>query len=243
MLTQLIRWVEPHRAYIVRRRLLLWVARRILSSQREGSVTSIRLGEARGLRWRRSNRHIVTEFWLGTYEPLVQQTVADALSPGDTFFDVGANVGFISLVGARAVGATGLVVAIEPNADDIADLEAQVALNGFDHVIAVGKAVTADLAEPGSWVNGDVVASTTIDQLTLEFQPPTLIKIDVEGLELEVLRGAQATLREHRPTVVAEAHSPELATATTARLVAAGYRCETFRPPHGSGLHIVAHPT
>ena len=69
---------------------------------------------------------------------------------------------------------------------------------------------------------------TTIDQLTHEFQPPTLIKIDVEGLELEVLRGAQATLREHRPTLVIEAHFRELASAVTARLATLGYRCETF---------------
>ena len=242
MLTHLIRWLEPHRAWISRRRLLLWLARRILISQREGSVTSIRLGEARGLRWRRSRRHIVTEYWLGTFEPLVQRTVAEGLAPGDAFFDAGANVGFISLVGARAVGPTGLVVAIEPNADDVAELEAQAALNGFDHVVAVRKAVTADVAGAWSWVNGDVVIPTTIDHLTLEFRPPALIKIDVEGLELEALRGARETLREHRPTVVAEAHSPELAAATSARLVAAGYRCETFRPPHGSGFHIVAQP-
>ena len=242
MLTRLIRWLEPHRAWISRRRLLLWAARQILVRQREGSVTSIRLGEARGLRWRRSKRHIVTEFWLGTFEPLVQQTVVEGLSPGDTFFDVGANVGFISLVGARAVGPTGLVVAVEPNADDVADLEAQVALNGFDHVVAVRQAVSADVSGPWSWVNGEAVIPTTIDHLTGEFRPPALIKIDVEGLELEALRGARETLRNFRPTVVAEAHSPELAAATSARLAAAGYRCETFRPPHGSGFHIVALP-
>ena len=242
MLTHIVRWVAPHRAWIVRRRLLRWIARRILMIHRQGSVTSIHLGQARGLRWRRSKRYVVTEYWLGTFEPLVQQAIAEGLSPGDTFFDAGSHSGFHCLVGARAVGETGLVVAIEPDPANAADIEGQVALNGFDHVEVVRKVVAADLSEPWSWVDGNVVTPTTIDQLSHEFQPPTLIKIDVEGLELEVLRGAQTTIREHRPTLVIEAHFRELAAAVTARLTTLGYRCATFPVPYGPEFHIVAKP-
>ena len=246
MLTHVVRWVVPYRAWIVRRRFLRWIARRILMIHCEGSVTPIRLGEARGLRWRRSKRHAVLntqiEYWLGTYETLVQQTIAEGLSPGDTFFDIGAASGFHALIGARAVGGTGLVIAIEADPDTATDIEGQVALNGFDHVVVVRKVVTADPSEPWSWVDGSAVTPTTIDLLTHEFKPPTLIKIDVEGLELEVLRGAHTTLREHRPTLVIEAHFRELAAAVTARLAALGYRCETFPTLYGREVHVVAKP-
>ncbi len=246
MVTRVVRWVAPYRAWIVRRRLLRWIARRILMFHGEGSVTSIRLGEARGLRWRRSKRHSVLhapiEYWLGTYEPLVQKTIAEALSPGDTFFDVGAACGFHTLIGARAVGGTGRVIAIEADPANAADLEAQVELNRFDNVEVVRKVVAADLSELWSRTDGGPVTPTTIDQLTHDFQPPTLIKIDVEGLELEVLRGAQATIRKHRPTLVIEAHFRELATAVTARLATLGYRCETFSATYGHEVHVVAKP-
>ena len=155
---------------------------------------------------------------------------------------VGAACGFHTLIGARAVGGTGRVIAIEADPANAADLEAQVELNRFDNVEVVRKVVAAYLSEPWSRTDGGPVTPTTIDQLTHDFQPPTLIKIDVEGLELEVLRGAQATLREHRPTLVIEAHFRELATAVTARLATLGYRCETFSATYGHEVHVVAKP-
>ena len=202
----------------------------------------VRLGQARGLRWRRSKRNVVAEYWLGTFEPVVQRTIAEGLSSGDTFFDVGSHIGFHSLIGARAVGATGLVVALEPDPANAADIQGQAALNGFDHITVVRKYAVADLSERWSWIDGTAVTPTTIDHLTHEFRPPTLIKIDVEGLELEALRGAAATLREHRPTLVVEAHYSGLAGATVARLAVLGYRCETFPAPFGPEFHIVAKP-
>ncbi len=242
MLTRVLRWAAPHRTWIVRHRFLRWVVLRILTLHRDGSVTSIRLGEARGLRWRRSKRNVVAEYWLGTFEPLVQQTIVEGLSPGDTFFDVGSHSGFHSLIGARAVETTGSVVAIEPDPATAADIEGQAALNGFGHITVVRKAAVADLSESWSWIDGAAVTQTTIDNLTHEFGPPTLIKIDVEGLELEVLRGAAATLREHRPTLVVEAHYSGLAGVTMARLGALGYGCVAFPAPYGPEFHIVAKP-
>jgi len=242
VLNHIVRWAMPHRTWIVRHRILRWVIRRILMIHREGSVTEVCVGQARGLRWRRSKRSVVAEYWLGTFEPLVQETIAEGLSCGDTFFDIGSHSGFHTIVGARAVGAAGLVVAIEPDPDNAAEVECQAALNGFDHITVVRKAVSADLSEPSLLVNGDAVTPTTIDQLAHEFGPPALIKIDVEGLELEVLRGATTTLREHRPTVVVEAHSSELAGATNTRLAALGYHSRTFPAPYGPEFHIVAKP-
>ena len=240
MLTHVLRWAAPHRAWIVRHRLLRSVVLRILTFHRDGSVTAVHLGHASGLRWRRSKRNVVAEYWLGTFEPLVQRTIAESLSPGETFFDVGSHSGFHSLVGARAVGSAGLVVAVEPDPANAAEVEDQAALNGFNHITVVRKAVVADLSEASSPIDGAGATPTTIDDLTHEFRPPALIKIDVEGLELEVLRGAADTLREHRPTVVIEAHSDGLAGIAVARLAALGYHCATSPAPYGPEFHIVA---
>lgn len=242
MLTRIIRWAAPYRTWIVRHRILRWVVLRILTLHRDGSVTTVRLGHARGLRWRRSKRTVVAEYWLGTFEPLVQRTIAEGLSSGDTFFDIGSHSGFHSLVGARAVGPAGLVVAIEPDPANAAEVEGQAALNGFDHITVVRKVAVADRSDPGSCVHGAAVTPTTIDDLTREFGPPTLIKIDVEGLEVEVLRGAAATLREHCPALVIEAHSDGLAGIIVARLAALGYHCVTSPAPYGPEFHIVAKP-
>lgn len=242
MLTQILRWAAPHRTWIVRHRLLRSVVLRILTLHRDGSETVVHLGHARGLRWRRSKRNGVAEYWLGTFEPVVQQSIVEGLSPGETFFDVGSHSGFHSLLGARAVGPEGLVVAIEPDPANAAETEGQAALNGFGHITVVRKAAVAELSEPSSRVPDAAVTSTTIDHLSHEFRPPSLIKIDVEGLELEVLRGAAATLREHRPTLVIEAHSEALAGITTARLGALGFHCESSPAPYGPEYHIVAKP-
>lgn len=242
MLTRLIRWAAPHRTWIVRHRLLRWFVRRILTLHREGSVTVVRMGQAKDLRWRRSKREVVAEYWLGTFEPRVQRAIADGLSSGDTFFDIGAHSGFHSLIGARVVGATGLVVAVEPDPASAAEVEGQATLNGFDQITVVHKTAVADLSEPWASLDGAAVTPTTIDILAHEFRLPTLIKIDVEGLELEVLRGATTTLREHRPTLVVEAHYSGLADVAMARLGTLGYRCIKFPAPHGPESHIVAKP-
>ena len=212
---------------------------------REGSVTTIHTGEACGLRWRRSHRRLCdrVEYWLGTHEPPVQRALADRLSAGDTFFDVGANAGFFSVLAARKVGPTGLCVAVEPDPTIANVVAAQADLNGLCNVAVVRKLVTASAEDEWPWTVGGVATpTTTIDQLTREFGPPTLIKIDVEGLEIEALRGGEATLREHRPSLVIEAHSAELLMALTVRLAEA-YRCETFVTPYYTVkvMTLVAH--
>ena len=213
---------------------------------REGSVTTIRSGEASGLRWRRSYRPLCDrlEYWLGSHEPPVQRALADRLSPGDTFFDVGAGPGFFSVLAARKVGATGLCVAVEPDPTISNVVAGQVDLNGLDNVAIVRKLVTASDGDVWPWtVGGKAIPTTTIDQLTREFRPPTVIKIDIEGLEIEALRGAEATLREHRPLPVIEAHTAELLMALTVRLAAA-YRFETFITPYITVkvMTLIAHP-
>ena len=139
------------------------------------------------------------------------------LRPGDKVVDVGANHGWFSLLMAAIVGPQGVVVACEPMPQMLDALRHNLTLNAALDVrvlpIALG-------AEPGESTlhlfaglpHGHVSVSTLgrsdyattvvpverIDTAVLDLQP-VLIKVDVEGAELEVLRGADALLRGRRP--------------------------------------------
>jgi hypothetical protein len=87
-------------------RALRWLARRYP----EGSVVTIHTGRAAGFRWKRYHRY-VNGYWPGIYELLIREALARELKPGQVFYDVGANAGFFSLVGACCVGPGGRVFA------------------------------------------------------------------------------------------------------------------------------------
>ncbi len=138
------------------------------------------------------------------------------LGLGDTYIDVGAHIGDSSLLAAAKIK-TGQVIACEPTPAVFNDLKTNIKLNNFEAIITpVQKAVSDQIGttyftlEAASEVNhlqlvaGEgksiPVSTTTIDQLIKEYklQKVTLLKIDVEGFELEVIRGAQKALREQK---------------------------------------------
>ena len=192
-----------HRAY-------KWVTTR----SGEGKVYEIARGPMAGLRWRRRNN---LPFWyhLGAYEPETSRFLATHLQPGDTFWDIGANAGYHTLMGARAVGPTGRVIAVEPDPGTCEILREQLALNGFANCTVVQAAV-ADRGGSTLLVQrasdprgnalqeidnpaidnkvGDVVEvpCVTLDELAARYPPPKLIKMDIEGAEVLALPGGRA---------------------------------------------------
>jgi FkbM family methyltransferase len=161
-------------------------------------------------------------FVLGTWEPRVQQQLAEILAPGQVVYDLGAASGFYTLIAARAVTRDGLVVAIEPLPSNVARLRRNLDLNelGNVHVLAVavsdqpghaivggrtGDPLQAVVSEAG---DGTAVEVVTLDGLieSSRIPPPALVKIDVEGDELAILRGARHTLGQHRPLLLIEVH-------------------------------------
>lgn len=150
--------------------------------------------------------HLLAE---GSFEPEIEALVGGELGPGDIFVDIGANIGWFTLL-AAARGAT--VHAFEPFSESLTRLARHVSLNRFSsiqiHPIALGaRNETLSLAVAGegnpganSLVNAsrsfgrvEVPVRTLAGELTAaEARRVKLVKIDVEGWELEVLRGAQA---------------------------------------------------
>jgi FkbM family methyltransferase len=146
---------------------------------------------------------------------------------GRTVYDVGAWEGTTALALARRVGPSGSVLAFEPNPAAAAKLRTNLALNGVTNVslldVAVGDSTREVdlsfqrnatgrahiLSEPRPKSRVHVrVPMATLDELREQrgLPPPDLIKIDVEGAETEVLRGARRTIVAHRPDLLLELH-------------------------------------
>ncbi|HEV3039162.1 MAG TPA: FkbM family methyltransferase [Candidatus Angelobacter sp.] len=190
-------------------------------------------GVAKGLRFNTGNSHI--GFLLGTAEPAVQRILQMLIHPGSVTYDVGANVGFLTIVAARLAGSSGQVFAFEPLPQNFRQLERNARLNGFDHVKAKnvalanrdGSAVFLVSRSP-TWgklasVSGETAeeigkAEVAVRRLDSVVQAdclplPNLIKIDVEGAETEVLDGALATIQKARPILLIELHGTNAAIA------------------------------
>lgn len=186
----------------------------------------------------------------GNLEQSVQEALLRHLGLGGVLYDIGANVGFFALLGARMAGPdAGHVYAFEPTPDNAAEIRANVALNALPNVTVIEKAVGAragtgrlQVVEDQSWsklvetgahpdtervMEIEVVA---IDDLAgAQLRPPTVVKIDVEGFELPVLEGMRRTLAEHAPVVICEVHGTHVAFVEFMREV--GYRVVNLEAP------------
>ena len=192
-----------------------------------------------------------TIYCTGEWEPLETALIADILKPGDVFVDVGANIGFFTLLASRRVGPTGRVIAVEANPRTFGLLEANVRLNGCANVdlrhVAAGEApgfATMFEREAGN-AGGDQVdftcegASGAIPVERLDALvgngPIRLIKLDIEGAEAKALRGATGLLeRGDAPDLVFE-FTPKFLTGMgddprdlIGLLDALGYRLQTI---------------
>jgi FkbM family methyltransferase len=178
----------------------------------------------------------------------VQAVLAESLASGDVFFDIGANVGFFTLIAARLVSARGHVYAFEPNPAARAVLERSAMVNGFGDRVSVlpwalgngsgrAKLMTKDVLTAHLAPDGDLpVEVRALDDL--DVPTPDLVKIDVEGYEEMVLEGMTRVLTEGAPTLVVETH--ETPTQIPEMLAAAGYGVTWLK---GAGMpHLLACP-
>ncbi|MBL8752074.1 MAG: FkbM family methyltransferase [Planctomycetes bacterium] len=202
---------------------------------------------------------------LARYHDLpLQLALQHVLRPGDCFVDIGANIGMVTLLARHLVGPSGHVMACEPNPRLRARLEDLVALNRLAGVELVAKALgeapgTAELREFAGhtgWgslaARGPDGAATTAvwqvpvvrgdDLLAAAPAGPMVVKIDVEGFEVPVLRGLQTTLAKRAPAVlveVADAHQRRAghsAAALRGELERLGYRGYELRTQRRLGF-------
>ena len=184
-------------------------------------VVPILQGPLRGKKWiAGSGTH---GCWLGTYELAAQNLFRRIVKPGDVIYDIGANVGFYTLLSSICAGPTGKVYSFEPLPQNIAELRKHITMNRLSNCELIEAAVSHsdgtarfDSSRPRSM--GQVsargnkfVRTVRIDSLVdgKRILPPNVLKIDVEGEEFNVLRGAQGTLGEYSPVIFLETHGTE----------------------------------
>jgi FkbM family methyltransferase len=153
-----------------------------------------------------------------SYEPEVWAHLMTHLRPGDTVADVGAFIGLYTVALAKRAGASGRIIAYEPDPDNCATLKAHLALNKVTACVEVVEAAVSDHAGQVSFQTGEAsqsriaaaatantraVPSVTLDEM-FAHKVLDLLKIDVEGYEKAVLRGASGVLRsrERAPRVI-----------------------------------------
>jgi len=190
-------------------------------------------GPLRGLRLPKMTALEHLHMLIGGYEPNVVSTIISLPSPLGVAFDVGANVGIMTLALARRVGKEGKVFAFEPFPANRKLIDELVVANLLTEMVCVHQVALAHLdgeqnlvigaspsmnkletllaKDPGDAHEAIRVRTTTIDSFVFEQgnPAPDLIKMDVEGAECLVLHGALRTIETHAPTFVIEFHGPQ----------------------------------
>lgn len=186
-------------------------------------VVPILTGKLRGKRWIAGSA--IHRCWLGFYEYDKQKMISRELRRNAVFYDIGANVGFYSLLASQFVDG-GKVFAFEPLPQNLAYLEKHIALNHVQNVEILALAVSNTNGRSFFAVertrsmgclasDGDIgieVATATLDSLVEQGRilPPNCIKMDVEGAEFLALQGARETFRRYRPVLFLATHGQEV---------------------------------
>lgn len=151
-----------------------------------------------------------------TYEPIGTMVLEREINKGDVVLDLGAHIGYYTLLTAELVGNRGKVFAFEPGPDNFALLEKNVAANGYKNVILTAKAVSDKsgeiklflaeessvshrIGDPGDGRKTIYVEAITIDDFFQDYNGKVnFIKMDIEGAEAKALQGMRGLLRKNK---------------------------------------------
>jgi FkbM family methyltransferase len=216
-------WVHPENTDVRGRRLAGWLAwqawQRVM-----GTPRVIHLHDGVRLVCHPHDQVTSMALYFGLYDSQEMRFLLAWLRPGDTFVDVGANVAPYSLLSTLVDGVT--AIAFEPEAAARARAAENIALNEAQHRIRLVPAAVSDtdgsalltvdrfaknaLVDDGYAGEVEAVDTVTLDAFVDRegIDEVSLLKIDVEGREPEVLRGAAAVIARHRPALIVECNDP-----------------------------------
>lgn len=218
----------------------------------------IESGPAQGL-WLELNPRTGQNYLRGDAELTVQNILAERLRPGMVFYDLGANIGLFTLLASRLVGDPGKVFSFEPDPENAARLRRNVERNGFTNVAVVEKGIwststrlnflksSADSPDHGigkfsateNGAGGTLTECVSLDDFIRDASvtPPDALKCDVEGAEVEALRGGAKLFKSRHPWIVCEMHSDANRHAAIELLNDFGYAVSAL-----DGDHVLALP-
>ncbi|MGB8990913.1 MAG: FkbM family methyltransferase [Desulfobaccales bacterium] len=182
-------------------------------------------------------------YFYGHYHERYEAELVQRLLTGDgVFWDIGANVGYFTLVAATALNNRGQIVAFEPGQNAYARLLENISLNAYRNIRTYQVAVTdregeavlrvsGDIADSSATLyqsgqteaRGEVCRTVALDHFlgTEGLRPPDLIKLDAEGAELAVLQGARGLVSESPPMFLMEMEEKNLQAAGASKAVVA----------------------
>jgi FkbM family methyltransferase len=238
-----LRWAT---AKLIPRDVLTWV--------------QVQHGAAQGI-WLHLNPRTGHDYFNGDVEPEVQEILCKYLRLGMTVYDIGANIGFFSLLAARLVGSAGHVTAFEADPEIAARLRENSGRNQGAPISVEEKAVWSS-SNPVFFARADTemspdrglgyvidndaerstpgtirVESVSVDEYVRQSAAPDFIKCDVEGAEVEVFRGAEKLLNEKQPLILCEMHGDENRQTLLKVFAYLGYRCEPCGKNHIFAQH------
>jgi len=211
--------------------------------------------------WIRVNDPSHYDLARGFYEPTMIAWLNENTKLGDTFLDIGANVGYYAVLAAKLVGPTGLVIAVEadPNIAEILrkNLEANHLSNArvisgaatdFAGTVRVGRAPASGwtglyYATPEEWID---VPAFTVDGLSrsLGLNQVNVVKVDVEGAEASVLDGMTDVLKRFTPRLLIEVHRTHSGVEEHVLKILAAHSFETeILDSVDATMHVAATPT
>lgn len=200
------------------------------------AVLPILGGRLKGKKWIAGSSW--PSFWLGIFEYDKQNIFAERILPGKVIYDIGAHVGFYTLLSAELTGPRGRVFAFEPVPGNLYFLKRHILLNKLVNVEVIEAAAadftgTTFFSESSSGLEGSLSANGDLEVNTVRIDdlvdqgkilPPDYVKIDVEGAELKVLNGASKTLTNYKPVIFLSTHGPDLHRQCLDFLSRRGYR-------------------
>lgn len=237
----------PLRRWVYRLGPLTRLIRRTLNRAAPQGLTRVQVaaGVLKGCEFR-LDLHAEKDLWLGTYEAQLLDQLTSLISPGMIVYDVGANLGYLTVAFARLVGRQGAVHAFEPLPANVTRLRHSVLANDLSARVTVVESAVADKSGQATFLvhpSGGMgklegsqgrdarytqkleTSAVTLDDYVARADnaSPQWIKLDVEGGEGAVLRGATGLLHSGRPSWLIEIHGPAAAAEVWQQLVEAGY--------------------
>jgi len=201
-----------------------------------GTVVRILRGPARGRRWISDSS--TRGFWLGHWELENQRLFARHLHPGEVVYDIGAHVGLYTVLSSICVQDAGHVYAFEPLPRNVEFLRRHVELNHLSNCTIIPAAVsdssgvrTFDPTEHDAAGHFSLTGSVSVTVVSLDefiasapgIRPPTAMKVNAEGAEMEVLFGGRRVIGTYFPLIFLSTHSPEIHQKCASFLKSMGY--------------------
>lgn len=202
-----------------------------------------------------------TEYASGKYEQHVQEVLSQHLKRGSVLYDVGAHIGVLSMFARELVGSSGMIFAFEADPENAQRIREQVQRNRLDRIEVVPCPVWScagqvrfqragalssrnegRVATESGQANEDILVldSISLDGFAEQHLAPTVVKIDVEGAEAEVLRGSDQIFSQARPVLVCEIHNREAEKAVNRWLATKDYSFRWIEACEKLPRHLLA---